>query len=63
MKEYGLFNDEGLMESNFYSVEEAQWALVNRYNKEDCLHVAQVCEEHREHEHDACEECYADEGD
>lgn len=57
MIEYGLFNDEGCVEAQFYSKEKAQEALA-AYDPEDGLHVAEVCPEHEGEERDSCEETW-----
>lgn len=59
--EYGLFNDEGLMEGQFYSVAEAQAAVADRYSAEDDLAVHEVCPDHEGQARDTCEECFAEE--
>jgi hypothetical protein len=61
MTEYGLFNDEGMVEGQFYSVQEAEAAIANRYDPEDELSIEEVCEEHPEHAKCGCEECEAEE--
>lgn len=60
MTEYGLFNDEGLLEGQFYSVAEAEAAIADRYSDEDDLHVSEVCPDHPDQERDNCEECNAE---
>jgi hypothetical protein len=54
---FGIFNDEGLVEGDFYSQEEAQTAIKERYSEEDDLHVAECCHDHPEQERESCEEC------
>lgn len=56
MPEFGLFNDEGCVEAQLYSIAKAQRALA-AYSSEDDLHIAEVCPEHEGHERDFCEEC------
>lgn len=57
MTEYGLFNDEGLVEAGFYSVEEAKAAITDRYDAGDELEIEEVCPYHQEHARCGCEEC------
>lgn len=59
--EYGLFSDEGLVESGFYSIEEASQARKERYAEDDGLDIEEVCPEHPEHARYGCEECDAEE--
>jgi len=60
MREYGLFGDEGLVESGFFSAQEAETALTAGYVAEDQLHVAEVCPDHPEEEDRSCRECNAE---
>jgi hypothetical protein len=60
MTEYGLFNDEGLVEGGFYSVDTAEAAILDRYDSEDELEVKEVCGDHEGQPYDGCEECFAD---
>lgn len=57
MTEYGIFNDEGLVEGDFYTPEEAREAIRERYETDDDLIVLEVCPEHREQPRHACDEC------
>ena len=56
MDEYAIFNDEGLLESDFASQEEATHTLQD-YDPEDGAYVAKVCTDHPEHEAATCELC------
>jgi hypothetical protein len=56
---FGLFNDEGLVEGEFETHEEATNAL-NRYSEEDDLHVSEICPDHPGQERDNCELCNKD---
>ena len=58
MSEYGLFNDEGCVEAQFYSVEEALRAL-KFYDPDDDIDVREICPDHDEQARDTCEECFA----
>jgi hypothetical protein len=60
--EYGIFDDEGLLEGDFWSEEEAQRRLDEAYTEDDA-HVALVCPHHPEQEGVSCELCYAAEED
>ena len=57
--EYGLFWDEGCVESGMYSEEEAKEALL-RYSEEDGLEIHIICPEHPEQIAEFCEECNCD---
>ncbi len=57
MQEYGLFSDEGLVEGGFYSSEEADAAIEDRYSLEDELDVAPICASHRDYRKSHCEKC------
>ncbi|MDE2101312.1 MAG: hypothetical protein KGL39_28960 [Patescibacteria group bacterium] len=63
MAEYGLFSDEGLVEGDFPTVEEARQVMATFYSPEDNLRVAEVCPDHREEERDGCEKCEEDESE
>lgn len=63
MDEFGIFNDEGCVESGFHSLDEAQAAIQSRYSPDDMLHSARVCHDHENSEAEHCEECAADEED
>jgi hypothetical protein len=54
--EYGIFNDEGLLEGNFYSYDEAENARELRYPEEDA-EVHEVCPEHEDERRDVCPHC------
>lgn len=54
--EFGIFNDEGCIEGEFYSREDADRAMADRYAEDDA-HVAEVCPDHRDQERDHCEHC------
>lgn len=63
MTEYGIFNDEGCIERQFYSIKEVIDAIDDRYTFEDDLEVHVLCEYHEEQRADVCEECWAEEED
>ena len=58
---FGLFNDEGLVEGDFLTVEDAARALRTRYSSEDELRIVAQCEEHPDQERPTCELCNEDE--
>lgn len=61
MIEYGIFNNEGMVEGQFYSLAEANKALHTYYDLDDDeLFVSEICSEHEEQEKDNCEECAED---
>ena len=59
--EYGIFNDEGCLESDFYSREAAEHALLKYAPDDPHAYVEEVCEEHRDQPRFGCEECNAEE--
>lgn len=56
MREWGIFNDEGMLEGGFVSQVEAQLVLERDYAEDDA-HVAEECRDHAEHEAETCEPC------
>ena len=56
--EYGVFNDEGCVERDFWTRSDAERAARERYGN-DAVRVCAVCVEHEEPA-DACEECDAE---
>lgn len=62
--EWGLFNDEGLVEGGFSSETEAEACRITMYDEEDELEALAICPEHPDHALVGCEECEAgdDEG-
>lgn len=63
MRAYGLFNDEGLVEGGFGSVQEAEQARDDNYEPEDELSVHELCSEHPDHAKVGCELCESEEED
>lgn len=59
MTEYGIFNDEGLIEDGFFSYEEASF-VADGYDKDENAHVLEICPDHPEHANSSCEECNAE---
>lgn len=66
MTEYGLFTDEGCLEAQMYSAEEAE-ARRQEYIAEgehlDDVTVQEMCPDHEGQPRGGCEECLADEPD
>ena len=62
--EYGIFNDEGCIESQLWTEGEAQIALAHWYTEgERHLSIHRICPDHDEQPADFCEECLAEETD
>lgn len=55
--EFGIFNDEGLVEGDFASLDETVAAIAERYTEEDEVHAAEICRDHPGHERESCEKC------
>ena len=60
MEEYGIFNDEGLIEGLMFSDDEANMTLKQNYSADDNCHVAIICPDHPNHEKEHCETCNSD---
>ena len=69
MAEYGLFNDEACgwtaeesVEANFFSIEEAEQAIKDRYSEEDelVIHAIEEPEEENEEEEEEEQEEFCD---
>ena len=60
--EFGIFNDEGLLEGGFYSKEEADARMDQGYSEEEegDVYTAPVCHDHPEFEKDNCDLCLID---
>jgi hypothetical protein len=56
--EWGIFQDDGMIDGGFMSRAAAQRALDLDYAEDDA-HVAEICSEHPEHEAESCELCIA----
>jgi len=56
IREYGIFNDEGLIENGFFSHNEACEAITAKYPGED-FYSARICHKHPEQVAEDCEEC------
>lgn len=57
LTEFGIFNDEGLVEGEFYSEDDAREAIAAHYSEDEWAKVEEVCPEHREQPALGCEEC------
>lgn len=55
--EYGIWNDDGQLESGFFSYAEAEEALASRYADEDDCYIAEVCTEHEDETAAHCPHC------
>ena len=60
--EWGIFNDEGLIEGGFYTREEAVSSANTTYGPEDEVAIYEICPEpsHDEPRH-CCEQCHGEE--
>jgi len=58
---FGLFSDEGLVEGDFMTEQDAYDAIADRYDEEDELEVLEVCHDHEDQPSHCCEECYSEE--
>jgi hypothetical protein len=66
MTEYGLFNDEGCLEAQMYSTEEAETRrqeYIAEGEHPDDVKVREMCPDHEGEPKDGCEECFAETGD
>lgn len=61
--EWGIFNDEGCVESGFRSKHEADEAVATRYDEDDDVTVMEMCHDHEDQPREGCDECAADEID
>ena len=57
---YGIFDDEGLLEGDFSTREEAEHEMAVCYPEDDA-HVALICPDHEDQEHGNCESCDTEE--
>jgi len=57
MNEFGIFNDEGKIEGDFYSMVEAQARIDADPETYEGCHAAECCHDHPEYEKDDCEDC------
>ena len=64
MTEYGLFNDEGCLEAQMYSVEEAEGRraeyITEGLEEPEDITVRELCPDHEGQPKDGCEECNAE---
>ena len=61
MSVYGLFDDEGQIEGDFTTRDEAETARRTRYDADDDLRIEECCHDHPEEPRAACCLCDADE--
>jgi hypothetical protein len=64
-EEYGIFNDEGLIEGGYSSQEDAEFDMNQEFDAEDNhpwlrVHVEKVCPDHPEQPKFGCKECSVD---
>lgn len=55
--EWGLFNDEGLVEDQFTSAEEAWREIADNYRHDEGLKVMEMCPFHGGEPTHGCKEC------
>lgn len=61
--QYGIFNDEGCIEANLWSKDQAEAALdlwVEEGEDREDLSIEALCPDHEEQPKDGCEECATD---
>jgi hypothetical protein len=61
--EYGVFNDEGCLEAQSYSPEEAEerrQAYIAEGEDPEDVWVKEICPDHEGYAKDVCEECFAE---
>lgn len=56
---WGLFSDEGCVDSGFFAKEDVEAALKT-YSVEDGLVIREICPDHDEQPRIGCEECDAE---
>jgi hypothetical protein len=65
--EFGVFNDEGMVQGDFATRESAERAMAEHPDFAGAepgeFWVAEVCHDHEGHEHANCEECASETGD
>ena len=59
--EYGIFNDEGLIEGGFRSERAAKIVVTQYHRRGEICVVKVVCPDHEEHANESCEPCMEDE--
>lgn len=57
---FGVFNDEGLLEGDFVSLEKALEARRARYSDDDHAYAAEICPDHEDQPRHDCETCNYD---
>jgi hypothetical protein len=60
MSDYGIFNDDGLIDGPYHSEKEAM-EVAKAYDADEGAHVLRLCHDHPEHADLCCEVCHAEE--
>jgi hypothetical protein len=55
--QFGIFNDEGIIEDGFSTRAAAEKVLRAEYADETHAEVCEICPDHPEQRKDSCEEC------
>ncbi len=72
MDEYGIFNDEGLIEGDFWTMRQAEGALSDYRETaraedqeawDESAYAAKICSEHPEQAYEYCEECLGEDSE
>ena len=63
MTEYGIFNEEGLIEGGFYDKEAALQYVSDICIDEPSAYVEEICVDHPEQPAGSCQDCLEDEDD
>jgi hypothetical protein len=58
MPEYGVFNDEGCLDSGYTTLDKAEASAVDfREQGDEYAKASEICPEHEEQPAEGCEEC------
>ncbi len=60
MREFGVFNDEGMIDGGFLTLAEAEKRIQDEYPEDDC-EALEMCEQHHGEPNISCEECLTEE--
>lgn len=60
--EFGIFNDEGMIEGDFSSRADAEIVAQRDYYEDDVT-IHEICHDHPEHARESCEDCHDDEAE
>jgi hypothetical protein len=55
--EFGIFNDEGLLEGGFTEKQTAYNTMASKYADDKWVYVAEICPDHEEQDREHCEVC------